>query len=361
MTTLKVLAGPRAFSHIRAHGLNPSDVQSVICASGAAKTLTTIGLDKVILGQWLKNIDHSVDLLGTSAGAFKLAAACRTDTLGWLDQFANIYSTQTYADKVDEPDVRDIISWAPQELIDAVMADGGDEEILSHPNFRLHIGTVRSFNLLASENVKRQKQAIAKAALLSLIDNQSLRGIAERVVFSDPRSSKALRPIDNYPTHNVTLDKKNLGPALNASGAIPVMMHGIEIETEDGIHLYRDGGMLDYHPIPSQLWPSNEGIVLYPHFYDYLKWRWFDKFYPWRKVSASKLDNVVIFAPSDDYVKSLPYGRIPSRNDFKRFIKNEPKRLEVWQTAIQRSEELGEAFLELVQSERIADEMVLLK
>ena len=110
MTTLKVLAGPRAFSHIRAHGLNPSDVQSVICASGAAKTLTTIGLDKVILGQWLKNIDHSVDLLGTSAGAFKLAAACRTDTLGWLDQFANIYSTQTYADKVNEPDVRDIIS-----------------------------------------------------------------------------------------------------------------------------------------------------------------------------------------------------------------------------------------------------------
>ena len=79
MTTLKVLAGPRAFSHIRAHGLNPSDVQSVICASGAAKTLTTIGLDKVILGQWLKNIDHSVDLLGTSAGAFKLAAACRTE------------------------------------------------------------------------------------------------------------------------------------------------------------------------------------------------------------------------------------------------------------------------------------------
>ena len=180
-------------------------------------------------------------------------------------------------------------------------------------------------------------------------------------MFSDPRSSKALRPIDNYPTHNVTLDKKNLGPALSASGAIPVMMHGIEIETEDGIHLYRDGGMLDYHPIPSQLWPSNEGIVLYPHFYDYLKWRWFDKFYPWRKVSASKLDNVVIFAPSDDYVKSLPYGRIPSRNDFKRFIKNEPKRLEVWQTAVQRSEELGEAFLELVQSGRIADEMVLLK
>ena len=75
MTTLKVLAGPRAFSHIRAHGLNQTDVQSVVCASGAAKTLTTIGLDKVILGQWLKNIDHAVDLLGTSAGAFKLAAA----------------------------------------------------------------------------------------------------------------------------------------------------------------------------------------------------------------------------------------------------------------------------------------------
>jgi hypothetical protein len=361
MTILKVLAGPRAFSHIRAHGLNQVDVQSVVCASGAAKTLTTIGLDKVILGQWLKNIDHSVDLLGTSAGAFKLAAACRNDTQGWLDQFANIYCTQTYADRINEPDIRDIISWAPRELIDKVMADGGDDEILSHPNFRLHIGTVRSFNLLASENVKRQKQAITKAAILSLKSRHGLKGMAERVVFSDSRSSKALRPIDNYPTHSVALNKNNLGPALNASGAIPVMMHGIEIETEDGIHLYRDGGMLDYHPIPSQLWPSNEGIILYPHFYDYLKWRWFDKFYPWRKVSASKLDNVVIFAPSDDYVKSLPYSRIPSRGDFKKFIKDESKRIEIWQTATRRSEELGEAFLELVQSGRIADEMVLLK
>ncbi|EJW21987.1 hypothetical protein IMCC14465_03810 [alpha proteobacterium IMCC14465] len=358
---LRVLAGPRAFSHIKAHGLNAADVQSVVCASGAAKTLTTIGLDKVILGQWLKNIDHVVDLLGTSAGAFKLAAACRKDTLEWLDRFADIYCTQTYAERINEPDIRDTISWAPQELIETLIADGGDKEILSHPNFRLHIGTVRSFNQLASENVKRQKQAIARAALLSLQSSHSLRGMAERVVFSDTRSTKALRPIDEYPTHNVALDKKNLGPALNASGAIPVMMHGVEIETEDGIHLYRDGGMLDYHPIPSQLWPSNEGIILYPHFYDYLKWRWFDKFYPWRKVSASKLDNVVIFAPSNDYVKSLPYRRIPSRSDFKRFIKDEPKRIDVWQTAVQRSEELGEAFLELVQSGRIADEMVLLK
>jgi hypothetical protein len=60
-------------------------------------------------------------------------------------------------------------------------------------------------------------------------------------------------------------------------------------------------------------------------------------------------------------VKSLPYSRIPSRGDFKKFIKDESKRIEIWQTATRRSEELGEAFLEIVQSGRIADEMVLLK
>lgn len=361
MKKLQVLAGPRAFSYIRAHGLSPADVQSVVCASGAAKTLTTVGLDQAVLGQWLKNIDHTVDLLGTSAGAFKLAAACRKDAVKWLGIFAETYSTQTYADRVNEPDKRDIISWAPREITAKLMADGGPVEILSHPNFRLHVGTVRCFGPLASENVRRQKQAIARAALLSLKGSHGLLGMGERVVFSDARSQKALRPIDKYPTHKVDLTEQNIETALNASGAMPVVMHGIEIETDDGTHLYRDGGMIDYHPVPSQIWPANEGIILYPHFYDYLKWRWFDKFFPWRRVSPGKLDNVVILAPTTGYVRSLPSGRISSRRDFKRFPKNETKRTDAWQTVVRRSGELGEAFLELVQSGRLADEMVLLK
>ena len=74
-------------------------------------------------------------------------------------------------------------------------------------------------------------------------------------------------------------------------------MKPVKLE-EDPAHIYHDGGMLDYHPVPSNFWPQTDGLVLYPHFYDHFKLRWFDKFYPKRKVAAHKLDNVIMLAPT---------------------------------------------------------------
>ena len=129
---------------------------------------------------------------------------------------------------------------------------------------------------------------------------------------------------------------------------------------EDPAHKYHDGGMLDYHPVPGTFWPQRDGLILYPHFYDHFKMRWFDKFYPWRKAPARLLDNVVMLAPSRAWVKSLPDGKIPSRQDFPKYRKNEALRFEKWHEVVRRSHALGEEFIHMVKRDKIAEAIIKL-
>ena len=53
MTALNILAGERAYQHIKKEGLSPEDISVIFGASGAAKWLTICELDKIIFSQWL--------------------------------------------------------------------------------------------------------------------------------------------------------------------------------------------------------------------------------------------------------------------------------------------------------------------
>jgi len=55
------------------------------------------------------------------------------------------------------------------------------------------------------------------------------------------------------------------------------------------------------------------------------------------------LHNVILLCPSNDWVKSLPYGKIPDRKDFKL---NDHERIRYWQKILSRSHELAAAFAE---------------
>ncbi|NNL57070.1 MAG: patatin-like phospholipase family protein, partial [Pseudomonadales bacterium] len=139
-----------------------------------------------------------------------------------------------------------------------------------------------------------------------------------------------------------------------ASGSLPVYMRGITGLGTAGDAVFRDGGLLDYHPVPANVLARSDGLVLYPHFFPHLVERWFDKFYPWRKVPGSRLGDVVLVSPSVEFTRSLPQGRIPDRKDFLRFQRRDDERIALWQRAAERSHELGESFLELVRSGDIA-------
>src|SRR5213075_2448496 len=72
---------------------------------------------------------------------------------------------------------------------------------------------------------------------------------------------------------------------------------------------------------------------------------WLDKALPWRRARGEWLENVVLVAPSREYVSKLPYGKLPNRSDFKKFTGDDAGRGKYWRIAIAESERLADAFL----------------
>jgi hypothetical protein len=144
---------------------------------------------------------------------------------------------------------------------------------------------------------------------------------------------------------------------LLASGSIPMVMQGVRDLPGAGAGTYRDGGLLDYH---LDLPYHGDDIVLYPHFTDRVIPGWFDKSLPWRHSSPQGLRDVLLVAPSRDYLARLPYGKLPDRSDFKRFMGDDTRRNQYWQTAMNESQRLGDEFLELADSGRLGERLIAL-
>ena len=350
MNPIKILAGASAYSQIKNNGLSPQHVSAIFGASGAAKWLTIYGLDKAIFSEWLVNSDQPIDLFGTSVGAFKLAAAAQSYPAEAMTQLADAYIHQYYGDDISA----DKVDIETRRILNAFLNEKNIPEILYNPRFNYHCASVRCNGLLGSHNETLQKLAMIKALFLSMLSRQNLRNTFERTVFYTGNPVNTFSGIDSFTTRYVALNEESLIPAVLSSGSIPAVMHGVTdiAGAEPGV--YRDGGLLDYHPLPSNLVDIKQGLILYPHFYTHLTEGWFDKFAPWRKVSGQLLDNTLLIGPSDEYVASLPGGKIPDRQDFYQFKNNDSERVRRWTVAKERSNELGEAFIRLAESGDIA-------
>lgn len=355
MSDLIIAAGKTAYQHIKENGLSADDVSTIFGASGAAKWLAIAGLDHAVFSKFMpqRTKKQPVDLFGTSVGAFKLSAAARKDAAAAITDTAKAYIDQTYENAMG----LDAID-AQTDLVLHKSMGGNPEkaigEILSSDKYRLHIGAVRCHGGLNSDSRVRQALAFGRAGLMAIATQQHLRGLAERTVFADPRSTKSFTARDGYAVRQAELTADNFMLALRASGSIPVYMSPVRL-AEDPAHIYHDGGMLDYHPVPGTFWPETEGLILYPHFYDHFKMRWFDKFYPWRKAAAHHLDKVVMIAPSRKWVAALPDGKIPSRQDFPKYQKKESERFDKWRDVVARSHDLGAQFMDACTSGAIQE------
>lgn len=359
MTWLSFRAGASAYAQIQREGLSPAQISSVFAASGAAKWLAIYGLDRAIFSQWLLHTERPIHLFGTSVGAFKLAAACHADPAAGLDALAQAYIAQSYPNGVAADEIeREILT-----ILQVVMGDHSIGEVLSHPQYRFGCGAVRCHGDLASPEPRRQRSACASAALRNLQGRGALRPWLERVVFHDPRSPLPLAlehgvARDGYRTEVVALNVNNIVPALKASGSIPVYMHGVTDIPGAGPGVYRDGGLLDYHPVPGHFWQSEPGLILYPHFYPDCKAGWFDKFLPWRKAAPELLDRALIISPTPAFFAATRLGRLPDRNDFIKFADRNSERVGLWQEVADQSHRLGEEFLALAESGRLPERVL---
>lgn len=356
MSLLSLRAGAGAYRQLQRDGLTPAQISTVFGASGAAKWLAIYGLDRAIFAHWLAQAEHPIHLYGTSVGAFKLAAACHADPARALDALAQAYIEQSYPKGVTP----DEIEREFRTILQVVVSEDKAGELLSHPRYRFGCAAVRCHGGLASSDPRRQAAACTRAALRNLQGRGALRPWLERVVFHDPRSEFPLALADGvardgYRTDTVALNRNNIAAALKASGSIPVYMHGMTGIPGAKAGVYRDGGLLDYHPVPGYFWQQEPGIILYPHFYPDCKAGWFDKMLPWRKAAPELLDRALIISPTPEFFAATRLGRLPDRNDFIKYADRNSERVGLWQEVADLSHRLGEEFLTLAGDGRLAE------
>jgi hypothetical protein len=343
---LTIRAGKRALERIQSAGLAAADIEIIPGAAGGAKALGISGLDRAIFGEWLPSAPGVRHLIGASIGAWRFAAACRANPVEALDDFARAYTAQSYPPRPS----RKFVSQSARAMLDGLFA-GREDEILAHPHYRLHILTVRGRWPLTSDSGFSTSLGFGMAAMANAIGRRHLARFIDRTVFHDPRDHPAFfkseKRFDAFHTHAVTLDRANLGEALVASASIPLILEGVADVPGGPKGVYWDGGIIDYHlHLP---YHHSKGLVLYPHFTDRIVPGWLDKGMPWRRARGEWLDNVVLVAPSRDYLAKLPHGKLPDRKDFSRFAGDDAGRMKYWRSAISESERLAEAFYEFVR------------
>jgi hypothetical protein len=345
MSSLSFHAGPAALARLRSHGLRAADIGLVPAAAGGPKGLIFQALDQYLFGHWLAQAPRERTLIGSSIGAWRMAAACQADPADAFARLGQLYCGQRYSAKPSPQEIDGVC----QRLLDDFIG-GREREILSHPHYRLNMLTVRGLGALAAPQGRQDEmKGFACAALRNLASRDRLAGMLERVVMGDARDGAAwLREgFDGFTTHFAALSSANLASALLASGSLPLVMQPVRALAGAPPGHYWDGGIIDYHlALP---YSRKEGeLVLYPHFSEHIVPGWLDKAMPWRRAARGPrrgwLDNVIIVAPTPEFLRRLPRGKLPDRKDFTHYRLNHDERIANWQCAIGEGQRLRDEF-----------------
>ena len=333
-SVLRVLAGPTALAHIQQHGLRQADIKVMVGASGGPKWFSLFGLDQYLFGEFFAGRTAPLHILGSSAGAWRFACFAQANPVAASQRFCRAYSHICYPPDADAQQISDISA----SIIDDVFPSAEYlQQVLDNRYIKLNLVVAKARRLSSARSRLLQAGGLTLAAGANLLSRNNLRHFYQRVLFYVPGDTSPFHYAGVLPTQHVELTLDNLRQAVLASGTIPMVLNPVENIAGAGKGLYYDGGVTDYHfDLPF----SDNGLVLYPHFYSHLTPGWFDKALKWRRASPAHLHNVVLLCPSEQWVKSLPFGKIPDRTDFKLPDK---VRIAYWQEVIARSEQLAEA------------------
>jgi hypothetical protein len=340
MQALKIYAGHQALEHLKIHGLAPSHVRTMPAAAGGPKGLILGPLDRFIFGQWLPKSEQRIDLVGASIGAWRMATACLNDSVKAYERLERDYIHQDYAlepgKKFPTPDRISADFGASLEAF----YGGRVNEVLHNPRYKLHIVTSRGRHILGREGKLRAPLGYAGAFFTNVVRRKAMGAWLERVVFSS-HSELPFRSND-YRTRQIALSEANFNPALQASCSIPFVLRAVHDIPGAPRGAYWDGGITDYHLHLD--YKAEDGIVLYPHFQQTVVPGWLDKSLKWRHGSSAFLDRMIVLAPSVEWVKKLPRGKLPDRTDFAHHGTNLAARVAQWKGATCAAQQLVDEF-----------------
>ena len=259
---LRLLAGAEALKSIRQNGLDKDQVRIIPGAAGGPKWLVLGRLDRVIFGEWFKDRSTPVDVIGSSSGAWRFAAAAQIDPAKAEARLENTYISY----KFDIASGPRRIKEQCGEMVAEILGPNGAKQALTNPTVRLHLMTARSTALTSGERKLSLGLPSVLAFLANAVSRNTLNLFFRRALFSDPRSDLQFNWADGLKCESYSLTEKNFADALLASGSIPIVAEGVKNIGGAKPGIYRDGGIIDYQ-FGSPLLPEQEdGIVLYPHY-----------------------------------------------------------------------------------------------
>jgi hypothetical protein len=336
---LEIYAGENALKIIQEQGFKQELFTTMLGASGGPKWFSLFGLDKYLFGEYFKDRTAELNLIGSSAGAFRFAALSQQDPVAAITRLATLYSQTTYSSTANAKEITE----KAVALLDEVLGRNGCKEIINNPIFKAHFIVAKCRGLTAFEH----KLPLMFGLVASMVFNQVNRGLLakqyQRFVYHHPTSRLTIKDGFNFNSQYRALNQQNLTSALLASGSIPIVMKGIKNIIGSDKGMYRDGGIIDYH-FDVDIAP-NSGLTLYPHFSSTPKAGWFDKNLT-RKVKEQHYKNTVMLVPSDKFIARLPFGKIPDRKDFTDL--DAATRIKYWQTVLKESDVLADEFTKIV-------------
>jgi hypothetical protein len=349
MKALSLYAGAAAMRHLTQHGLQAQDVRTIPAAAGGPKGLILGPLDRYIFGDWLPQSDQSVDLVGASIGAWRMATACLADPVTAFARLEHDYIQQDYEVEPGRnyPLPAEISGKFGQSL--SAFYGGRVDEVLHHPRYSLHIITSRGRHILRKEHSLATPLGYAGAFLSNVVQRRAMGAWLERVVFSSGAvagQGAAAAPLpfgtQDYRTRQLHLTPDNFKPALQASCSIPFVLQAVHHIPGAPPGAYWDGGITDYHLHLN--YHAQDGIVLYPHFQKAVVPGWLDKALKWRHGSSHFLDRMLVLAPNPEWVAQLPRAKLPDRQDFAFHGRDLAARVAQWTTCTSAAQQLADEF-----------------
>ena len=240
------------------------------------------------------------------------------------------------------------ISNALKKNVEEFLKDEDIESILDHPLLNVAVHVIRAKGPAASEDKTVQGTALLTAALCNAFFPGGMSLFYERMVFfSGDTEPLFLR--SGFKGRSCRLSRENMRSVALATGSLPYVMTGVRKIEGAPEGTYRDGGLVDYQ-LNQHYEPGNERVTLFFHYQEKIIPGWFDKRIPWRKPANGSLDQVLQVSPGEEFLKILPDGRLPDRDDFRRYVDSPAERIQRWDRIAETSAILGTEFLEAVES-----------
>jgi hypothetical protein len=339
-------AGPAAFADIRKRGFAEERIGTIAGASGGAKWLVLSQMDRVIADYLLPRLSGPVHLIGSSVGAWRFACYGQNLPLAAVERFESAYIAQTYSEK---PDVEEITAKS-RDILRVILGERGADEIITNPTLRMHIMTVRSRFLTATDVRPLLGAGLLAAMTANLVSRRALGAFFARGLFYDDRDLPPIYNAQGFPLERISLTRDNLFDAIIASGSIPMVLKGVTDIAGAPPGVYRDGGVIDYHlDLPTS---DPDRVTLFPHFFDWMKPGWFDRQLTWRKLNPRNTDRTIVICPSPEFIHSLPNNKVPDRTDF--VTMTPERRVQVWQGVVSECRALADELHDVIETGSVA-------